>query len=280
MGILSGGNFTDMKRPDRRARVLVAKIGLDGHNRGAYVVAHGLRQAGMEVIYTGIRQTPASVARTAVQEDVDVIGISSMVGAHLSIVKRLRKDLEGLNASDIPIIIGGIIPEGDYDLLSQLGAHKIFPPGSEVKKMVQYIHSILEGAMWVTEVPGSLTGEKMEDLHLQGSRCERCGRIYFMSRRNCPHCLDRQSIKSVQLSDKGTLQSFVVASVAPPGYDVPHAQGYIDLDEDGPRIFSLLTDFGDGSKLRIDDRVELKVIKCGSNTEKKPIMGYRFRPVF
>ena len=78
----------DMKIPERRPRVLVAKIGLDGHNRGAYVVAHGLRQAGMEVIYTGIRQVPSSVDGAAVQEAVDVIGISSMVGAHLSIVTK------------------------------------------------------------------------------------------------------------------------------------------------------------------------------------------------
>lgn len=135
----------DMNKPDRRPRVLIAKIGLDGHSRGAYVVAHELRQAGMEVIYTGIRQTSASVARTAVQEDVDVIGISSMVGAHLSIVKKLTQELEGLKASDIPIIIGGIIPDEDYDQLQALGVRKIFPPGSEVKEIVQYIHSVIEG---------------------------------------------------------------------------------------------------------------------------------------
>ena len=81
----------DIKKQNRTPRVVVAKIGLDGHSRGAYVVAHGLRHAGMEVIYTGIRQTPASVARTAIQEDVDVIGISSMVGAHISIVKKLTR---------------------------------------------------------------------------------------------------------------------------------------------------------------------------------------------
>jgi methylmalonyl-CoA mutase C-terminal domain/subunit len=135
----------DMNKPDRRPRVLIAKIGLDGHSRGAYVVAHGLRQAGMEVIYTGIRQTPASVARTAVQEDVDVIGISSMVGAHLSSVKKLTQELEGLKASDIPIVIGGIIPDEDYEQLQALGVRRIFPPGSEVKEIVQYIHSVIEG---------------------------------------------------------------------------------------------------------------------------------------
>lgn len=134
----------DMKKPPRRPRVLVAKIGLDGHSRGIYVVAHGLRQAGMEVICTGIRQTPASVAKTAIQEDVDVIGISSMVGAHLSIVKKLVAALNTLNASDIPVIIGGIIPEEDYDPLRALGVSKIFPPGSEVREIVHYIQSLLE----------------------------------------------------------------------------------------------------------------------------------------
>lgn len=134
----------DMKKPPRRPRVLVAKIGLDGHSRGIYVVAHGLRQAGMEVICTGIRQTPASVAKTAIQEDVDVIGISSMVGAHLSIVKKLVAELNTLNASDIPVIIGGIIPEEDYDPLRALGVSKIFPPGSEVREIVHYIQSLSE----------------------------------------------------------------------------------------------------------------------------------------
>jgi len=122
---------------------LVAKIGLDGHNRGAQVVAYGLRDAGMEVIYTGIRQIPAAVARAAVQEDVDVIGISSMVGAHLAVMKKLRKELEALNASDIPVIFGGIIPEEDYDHLRALGASAIFPPGSTIQEIVQYINGVV-----------------------------------------------------------------------------------------------------------------------------------------
>ena len=270
----------DMKAPDRRYRVLVAKIGLDGHNRGAYVVSHGLRQAGMEVIYTGIRQTAASVARAAVQEDVDVIGISSMVGAHLSIVKKLRKELKGLKASDITIVIGGIIPEEDYDLLLSEGVVKIFPPGSEVKEMVQYINSIPENPVWMPEVPGSLTGSDIESLHLLGSKCEKCGQTYFPSRRNCPRCMDEEWIRHIPLSDRGTLQSFVVASVAPPGFDAPHAQGYIDLHEDGPRIFSVLTEYGDGSRLQSGREMGLKVIKRGRDEKDRVIIGYRFRPLF
>lgn len=130
-------------RTSRRIpRVLVAKIGLDGHNRGAQVVAYGLRDAGMEVIYTGIRQTPAAVARAAVQEDVDVIGISSMVGAHLAVLSKLKKELEALNAADIPVILGGIIPEEDYDSLRAMGASAIFPPGSSVKEIVEYIQGV------------------------------------------------------------------------------------------------------------------------------------------
>lgn len=132
-----------MKRPNRIPRVLVAKIGLDGHSRGAQVVAHGLRDAGMEVIYTGIRQTPAAVARAAVQEDVDVIGISSMVGAHLAIMKKLRKELEALRADDIPVIFGGIIPEKDHEALRALGASAIFPPGSKVSEIVEYIRGVV-----------------------------------------------------------------------------------------------------------------------------------------
>jgi methylmalonyl-CoA mutase C-terminal domain/subunit len=98
----------------------------------------------MEVIYTGIRQTPSAVARAAVQEDVDVIGISSMVGAHLNVIKKLMKELEALNASDIPVILGGIIPEEDYGPLRALGVSQIFPPGAEVKEIVQYINSLVD----------------------------------------------------------------------------------------------------------------------------------------
>ncbi len=304
----------DLRNPDRRARVLIAKIGLDGHNRGAYVVAYGLREAGMEVIYTGIRQTPSSVARTAIQEGVDVIGISSMVGAHRAIAKKLIHELKRLNASDIPIMLGGIIPEEDYDPLRVLGVAAIFPPGSEVKEMVRFIQDIvklpgyppaLPGKVisfdivpldpasktgsagrvpakkdaWVPEVHGSLTGRDVEELHLTGSRCEGCGQIYFPARRNCPHCLDDRSIKQMPLSDRGTLQTFVIASVAPPGYTVPHAQGYIDLSEGGPRIFSLLTDYGDGSSLKVGCEMGLEIVRLGRDQENRVIVGYRFKPV-
>jgi methylmalonyl-CoA mutase C-terminal domain/subunit len=268
-----------MKRSARIPRVLVAKIGLDGHNRGAQVVAYGLRDAGMEVIYTGIRQTPGAVVRTAVEEDVDVIGISSMVGAHLPIMRKLKKELEAMNASDIPVIFGGIVPEEDYAGLRALGVGAIFPPGSEVKEMVQYIYSVAKMDSWVPEVPGSLAGKSTEELRLLGSRCNQCGQTFFPPRRNCPHCLDDKCIERILLSDQGNLQTFVVASVAPPGYSVPHAQGYIDLSANGPRIFSILTDYGDGSSLRIGCKMGLKIVKLGRDKENRVVVGYRFKPL-
>jgi methylmalonyl-CoA mutase cobalamin-binding domain/chain len=134
----------DVKAGRRLPRVLIAKIGLDGHNRGAQVVAHGLREAGMEVVYTGIRQTPSAVAKAAVQEDVDVIGISSMVGAHLPAIRKLMKELEALKALDIPVILGGIIPEEDYQALQAIGVNRIFPPGAEVQEIVQYINALVK----------------------------------------------------------------------------------------------------------------------------------------
>ena len=268
----------DMKT-DRIPRVLVAKIGLDGHNRGAQVVAYGLRDTGMEVVYTGIRQSAAAVARTAVEEAVDVIGISSMVGAHIAIMKKLRKELDALNASDIPVILGGIIPEEDYDPLRALGVGAIFPPGAEVSEMVKYIQRIVQSDAWVSEVPGTLAGRRLEELHLVGSRCEGCNRVFFPVRRNCPFCLGDRPPQRVSLSDEGTLQTFVVASMAPPGYTVPHVQGYIDLLDQGPRIFSLLTDYGDGSSLRIGCRMGLKVVRLGRDEANRVVVGYRFRPL-
>jgi methylmalonyl-CoA mutase C-terminal domain/subunit len=263
-----------IKVAERIPRVLVAKIGLDGHSRGAHVVAQGLRDAGMEVIYTGIRQTPAAVARIAVQEDVDVIGISSMVGAHVEVVKKLRKELADQNAADIPIMIGGVIPEEDYAALKAAGVGAIFPPGSEVKQIVQYIMKI---NAWVPEVPTTLAGTNPAELHLVGTKCEKCGRVFFPVRKNCPRCLE-ESTKDIALSSEGVLATFSLASVAPPGYSVPHAQGYIDLSDNGPRIFSLLADFGDGSSLKVGGRMKVKLVELGKDKDDKAIIGFRFRP--
>jgi uncharacterized OB-fold protein len=132
---------------------------------------------------------------------------------------------------------------------------------------------------WVSEVPGTLTGSNPEELQLLGTRCDQCGRTYFPTRRNCPRCLDDRCTKQVTLGNEGILQSFSLASVAPPGFPVPHAQGYIDLSGDGPRIFSLLTEYGDGSTLRVGCAVVLKIAQSGKDKEDRVIVGYRFRPL-
>jgi uncharacterized OB-fold protein len=132
---------------------------------------------------------------------------------------------------------------------------------------------------WVLEVPGTLTGDRLDDLQLSGTRCDRCGRVYFPARRNCPRCLDDSCIRQVPLRTEGTLQSFSIASIAPPGFPVPHAQGYIDLSGNGPRIFSLLTDYGDGSSLRVGCGMVLTIAQLGKDKEDRVIVGYRFRPL-
>jgi methylmalonyl-CoA mutase C-terminal domain/subunit len=268
----------DVTGETRKPRVLVGKIGLDGHNRGAYVVAHGLSLQGIEVIYTGLRQTSSAVARAAVQEDVDVIGISSMVGAHLSIVRKLRGELEKLNALDIPITIGGIIPKDDYAELYALGVKKIFPTGTEVKEIAQYVFSVVAEPVWHCEVPDSLTGSVRAGFQLYGSRCGACGRSFFPKRKNCPHCLDDSQVQAVALQSTGKLQSCIVTQAAPPGYSVPHAQGYVELDGSGIKLFTLLTDY-DEATLKAGCDMTLKSVERRRNENDEPVYSYRFRPV-
>jgi len=124
---------------NRPIRVLVAKIGLDGHDRGAKVIATALRDAGMEVIYTGLRQTPEMVVQAALQEDVDVIGVSILSGAHLSVFKKLKDLLNQQNVSDILITGGGIIPEEDIEKLQSMGIGKLFTPGTHTSEIADYI---------------------------------------------------------------------------------------------------------------------------------------------
>ena len=132
---------------------------------------------------------------------------------------------------------------------------------------------------WVPEVPGSLEGRNVNELHLSGSRCSRCGRVYFPLRKNCPNCLDNRPMEQSRLSDRGVLRTFVVASIAPPGYPAPHAQGYIHLCDGGPLIFSLLTDYEGESSLRIGCEMVLKIINLGRDPAARAIVGYRFRPL-
>ena len=130
-----------MMRNDRPIRVLVAKPGLDGHDRGAKVVARGLRDAGMEVIYTGIRQTPEMIAEAALQEDVDVIGLSIHSGAHMDLFPRIVKALEERGVTDTPIVAGGIIPSEDHAALRAIGITHIFGPGTPLTEIAAVVRA-------------------------------------------------------------------------------------------------------------------------------------------
>ena len=122
-----------------KIRVLLAKPGLDGHDRGAKVVARALRDAGMEVIYTGIRQTPEMIVEAAIQEDVDVIGLSILSGAHLELFPSIIKGLKKKGREDALVIAGGIVPEDDIPALQQMGVKAIFGPGTSTEDIVRFI---------------------------------------------------------------------------------------------------------------------------------------------
>ncbi|HEY9384714.1 MAG TPA: cobalamin B12-binding domain-containing protein [Gemmatimonadales bacterium] len=125
----------------RPIRVLVAKPGLDGHDRGAKVVAAALRDAGMEVVYTGLHQTPEMIATAAVQEDVDVVGLSILSGAHMTLFPRVRQLLNEMGRKDVLLTGGGIIPRGDIDALRQQGVGNLFGPGTPTADLIEYIKS-------------------------------------------------------------------------------------------------------------------------------------------
>jgi len=126
--------------PVKKIRVLIAKPGLDGHDRGAKVIARALRDAGMEVIYTGLRQTPEMIASAAVQEDVDVIGLSILSGAHNTLCPQLMTLLREKGMDDVVVLLGGIIPEADVAALKTAGIAEIFLPGTSTQDIVDFIH--------------------------------------------------------------------------------------------------------------------------------------------
>lgn len=126
---------------EKKIRVLIAKPGLDGHDRGAKIVARALRDAGMEVIYTGLRQTPEMIASAAAQEDVDVIGLSILSGAHNTLCPRLLELLRDKGMQDVTVLVGGIIPEADIPALKQAGIAAIFLPGTPTQEIVDFIRS-------------------------------------------------------------------------------------------------------------------------------------------
>jgi methylmalonyl-CoA mutase C-terminal domain/subunit len=124
---------------DRRIRVLIAKPGLDGHDRGAKVIARALRDAGMEVVYTGIRQTPEMIAEAALQEDVDVVGMSILSGAHMALFPRVMELLRQNDMDDVLVVTGGIIPDEDVPALNEMGIRGIFGPGTPTDEIVDFI---------------------------------------------------------------------------------------------------------------------------------------------
>jgi len=124
---------------EKKIRILVAKPGLDGHDRGAKVVAQALRDAGMEVIYTGLHQTIDQIVHTAIQEDVDVIGLSIMSGAHLPISEKLVKKMKEEKIEDILLVVGGVIPKRDISLLQKMGIEGVFPGGTPFEESIRWI---------------------------------------------------------------------------------------------------------------------------------------------
>ncbi|HEY8820124.1 MAG TPA: cobalamin B12-binding domain-containing protein [Dehalococcoidia bacterium] len=126
---------------ERKIRVLIAKPGLDGHDRGAKVVARALRDAGMEVIYTGIRQTPQMIAEAALQEDVDVVGLSILSGAHMELFPKIVEELRSRGVDDVLLFAGGIIPEEDTPALEKIGFQKIFRPGTSTQDIIAYVRN-------------------------------------------------------------------------------------------------------------------------------------------
>ncbi|MEX1219974.1 MAG: cobalamin B12-binding domain-containing protein [Solirubrobacterales bacterium] len=130
---------------DRKIRVVVAKPGLDGHDRGAKIIARALRDAGMEVIYTGLHQTPEQIAETTIQEDADAIGISILSGAHMTLVPKIVELLEAQGVDDVLLTVGGTIPKRDIEELKKLGVSGVFTPGTPTDEIVEFIRDGVKG---------------------------------------------------------------------------------------------------------------------------------------
>ena len=128
---------------EHRIRVVIAKPGLDGHDRGAKIIARALRDAGMEVIYTGLHQTPEQIVETAIQEDVDAVGISILSGAHMTLVPRILDGLRDNGVEDVLVVVGGTIPADDAQALKELGVAEIFTPGAPTSAIVEFLRSRL-----------------------------------------------------------------------------------------------------------------------------------------
>ena len=136
-----GKTETSMTTSDKAIKVLLAKIGLDGHDRGVKVIARAMRDSGIEVVYMGMRVTPEEVARAAMQEDVNAIGISILSGAHMRLIPRLTQALERQGQTDVLLLVGGTIPDQDFQPLADLGVDKVFPVGTFTSAIVEYLQS-------------------------------------------------------------------------------------------------------------------------------------------
>lgn len=145
-----------MRSGNPTPKVLLAKLGLDGHDRGVKVIARAFRDAGMEVVYLGMRVTPDQVAQAALQEDADVVGISILSGAHMRLIPRLAQALKDRDAGDVVLLVGGTIPEEDVEPLRKLGVQGVFPVGTFTQTMIDFINSSLESK------PGSKEGRHSE----------------------------------------------------------------------------------------------------------------------
>jgi len=130
---------------EKKIRVLIAKPGLDGHDRGAKVIARALRDAGMEVIYTGLRQTPEQIIHAALQEDVDAVGLSILSGAHMHLFPRIMRLRSEKNMDDVMVFAGGIIPDADVEKLKAIGVAEVFPPGSSLEEIVAFVRDRIVG---------------------------------------------------------------------------------------------------------------------------------------
>jgi methylmalonyl-CoA mutase C-terminal domain/subunit len=124
---------------DRKIRVVIAKPGLDGHDRGAKIIARALRDAGMEVVYTGLHQTPEQIVETAIQEDADAVGVSILSGAHMTLVPRILEGLRANEAEDVLVVVGGTIPAEDAEELKSLGVAEVFGPGAPTSEIVEFL---------------------------------------------------------------------------------------------------------------------------------------------
>jgi len=131
----------DQPESRRKIRVVVAKPGLDGHDRGAKIIARALRDAGMEVIYTGLHQTPEQIVETVIQEDADAVGLSILSGAHMTLVPRVVRLLEEKQAGDVIVIVGGTIPSDDIPELKKLGIAEVFTPGASTQEIIDFVRS-------------------------------------------------------------------------------------------------------------------------------------------